>query len=74
MKTKWGTCNTEANRIWLNLELAKKPLECLEYIVVHEMIHLIEQKHNDKFTALLNQYYPQWKSIKAQLNRLPIGN
>ena len=51
MKTKWGTCNIDARRIWLNLELAKKPVQCLEYIVVHELVHLLERHHNDRFTA-----------------------
>ena len=72
MKTKWGTCNREAKRIWLNLELAKKPSECLEYIVVHEMVHLIERNHNDIFTAFLNEYMPKWRFYKEQLNRLPV--
>ena len=55
MKTRWGTCNTEARRVWLNLELAKKPVQCLEYILVHELAHLIERHHNDRFVALMNQ-------------------
>lgn len=74
MKTKWGTCNQEAKRIWLNLELAKKPLECIEYIVVHEMIHLIEKTHNARFKALLNKHLPQWKHYKEELNRMPLGH
>lgn len=72
MKTKWGTCNIEAKRIWLNLELAKKPPECLEYIVVHEMIHLLERKHNDRFIGLLDKHLPKWRFLKDELNRLPI--
>lgn len=72
MKTKWGTCNRESSRILLNLELAKKPLPCVEYIVVHELVHLFERKHNDRFLAILNQYMPQWKTHKAELNRLPV--
>jgi predicted metal-dependent hydrolase len=74
MKTKWGTCNREAGRIWLNLELAKKPLQCLEYIVVHEMVHLLERKHNDRFMAYLNQFMPQWKDYRNELNSLPISH
>jgi predicted metal-dependent hydrolase len=74
MKTKWGTCNIEAKRIWLNLELAKKPLQCLEYIVVHEMVHLLERKHNDRFMAYLNKFMPQWRAYKEELNRLPISH
>ena len=72
MKTRWGTCNRQAKRIWLNLELAKKPPECLEYIVVHEMAHLLERKHNDRFTALMTGFIPKWRFYKDELNRLPI--
>ena len=68
MKTRWGTCNTSAKRIWINLELAKKPPDCLEYIVVHEMVHLLERNHNEKFKAYMNQFLPYWPSIKDQLN------
>lgn len=72
MKTKWGTCNQEAKRIWLNLELAKKPRECLEYVIVHEMVHLIEKKHNAIFHHYMDLYFPQWKFYKDELNRLPV--
>jgi len=72
MKTRWGTCNTKARRIWLNLELAKKPAECLEYVVVHEMVHLLERSHNNRFVALMDQFMPKWRSHKDELNRLPI--
>ena len=74
MKTKWGTCNRQANRIWLNLELAKKPPECLEYIVVHEMVHLLERNHNDRFIALLTEFMPKWRFYKDELNRLPVNH
>lgn len=74
MKTKWGTCNVEQKRIWINLELAKKPVHCLEYIVVHEMLHLIERHHNARFFALLEKHLPRWKSYKEDLNRLPISH
>lgn len=74
MKTKWGTCNREAKRIWINLELAKKPLECLEYIVVHEMVHLLERNHNDRFIAYMNKFLPQWRHYKEELNRLPVSH
>lgn len=74
MKTKWGTCNIEKKRIWLNLELAKKPKEYIEYIVVHEMIHLLERNHNERFLAYMNLFLPQWKHLKAQLNRLPVSH
>jgi len=72
MKTKWGTCNREAKRIWLNLELAKKPSECLEYIVVHEMVHLLERNHNDRFISLMNELMPKWRFYKEELNRRPL--
>lgn len=74
MKTKWGTCNIEQRRIWINLELAKKPFYCLEYIVVHEMIHLIERHHNANFLAHLEKYMPKWKLYKEELNRLPVSH
>lgn len=74
MKTKWGTCNIEQKRIWINLELAKKPHYCLEYIIVHEMIHLIERHHNDNFLAHLDKYLPKWKLYKDELNRLPVSH
>ena len=69
MKTRWGTCNTSARRIWINLELAKKSPHCLEYIVVHEMVHLLERSHNHKFKAYMNQFLPNWESIKSELNK-----
>ncbi len=72
MKTRWGTCNRKAKRIWLNLELAKKPGECLEYIVVHEMVHLLERNHNDRFTSLMNAFMPKWRFYKDELNRLSV--
>lgn len=74
MKTKWGTCNIEEKRIWINLELAKKPTNCLEYIVVHEMIHLLERHHNDRFLSYIDKFIPQWKLFKEELNRLPVSH
>jgi predicted metal-dependent hydrolase len=74
MKTKWGTCNIAAKRIWLNLELAKKPLHCIENVVVHEMVHILERKHNDRFTTLMNTYLPQWRQYKEELNRFPLSH
>jgi predicted metal-dependent hydrolase len=71
MKTRWGSCNNKSKKINLNLELAKKPLQCLEYIIVHEMVHLIERKHNERFLAYMNKFLPNWKSYKENLNRLP---
>jgi hypothetical protein len=74
MKTCWGTCNQDARRIWLNLELAKKPVSCLEYILVHEMVHLIERCHNDHFRDLMNEYMPQWRLHRDVLNRAPLAH
>ena len=72
MKTKWGTCTGEAKRIWLNLELAKKPKECIEYIVVHEMVHLLERRHSERFIAIMDKYLPKWRFYKEELNRRPL--
>lgn len=74
MKTKWGSCNSKARRIWLNLELAKKPVSCLEYILAHEMVHLLERHHNDNFTKLLSKAMPKWRAFRDELNRAPLGN
>lgn len=74
MKTKWGTCNIEARRIWINLELAKKPIHCLEYILVHEMIHLLERHHNDRYLAYMERFLPNWKFLKDELNQTPASH
>ena len=74
MKTKWGTCNEEAKRIWLNFELVKKPVQCIEYIVVHELVHFKERNHNDNFVAYMNHYLPEWKQLKKELNKLPVSH
>jgi predicted metal-dependent hydrolase len=74
MKTKWGSCNSQAGRIWVNLELAKKPVQCIEYIVVHEMVHLIERHHNDNFRVLMDDLLPQWRLYRDKLNRAPLGH
>ena len=71
MKTKWGSCNPAAHTIRLNTELAKKPKECLEYIIVHEMVHLREPTHGPKFLALMDRYLPNWRDTRDRLNRLP---
>lgn len=71
MKTKWGSCNHQAGTIRLNTELAKKPPECLEYIVVHELLHLLEPTHNARFIALMDQFMPHWQFHREVLNRLP---
>lgn len=68
MKTRWGTCNTSAKRIWLNLQLAKKKPECLEYVVVHEMTHLLERNHNQRFYGFMDKFLPEWRNIKDELN------
>lgn len=74
MKTKWGSCNIQSRRIWLNLELAKKPVQCLEYVVVHEMVHLLERKHNDHFKGLMDEFLPQWKHYRNILNQAPLSH
>jgi predicted metal-dependent hydrolase len=74
MKTKWGSCNIEARRIWLNLELIKKPAHCLEFIMVHEMVHLLERNHNDRFIAHMDQFMPQWRFLRDELNKAPLGH
>ncbi|MDH0450364.1 SprT family zinc-dependent metalloprotease [Shewanella sp. GD04112] len=73
MKTKWGSCNPNTGRIWLNLELVKKPPECLEFIIVHELIHLLERHHNERFKALMQQYLPKWPEYRRTLNRSPLA-
>ena len=74
MKTKWGACTIEARRIWLNLELAKKPVQCLEYIVVHELIHLLQGHHNQRFMAFMNQHLPTWRVWRDMLNHAPLAH
>lgn len=74
MKTKWGSCNADARRIWLNLELAKKPIQCLEYIVVHEMVHFIERHHDGRFTALMDECLPRWRAYRDELNHTPLAH
>ena len=74
MKTKWGGCNLDKGHIRLNTDLAKKPPECLEYIVVHEMVHLLEPTHNVKFVALMDDHLPQWQHYRDMLNRLPVAH
>ena len=74
MKTKWGSCNPGSRSIRLNTELAKKPRECLEYVVVHEMAHLLERHHNDRFVALMDANIPQWRQYRDLLNRSPLAH
>lgn len=73
MKTKWGSCNHGAGHIRLNTELVKKPKDLVEYVVVHEMLHLLEPTHNERFVALLDRHWPQWREARAELNALPLG-
>ena len=68
MKTRWGTCNPQAKRIWLSTKLAAYPPQCLEYILVHELVHLVEKDHGQRFQALVNQYYPNWREAERLLN------
>lgn len=72
MQSSWGKCHKETGKIMFNLQLAKKPLNCIEYVVVHEMAHLIEQNHTDKFRNILGTYFPGWQNIKEQLNEFPL--
>ncbi|MFN7024901.1 MAG: M48 family metallopeptidase [Pseudorhizobium sp.] len=72
MKTRWGTCNPGANRIWLNLELIKKPPECISYLVLHEITHLLERNHSEAFVAFLNRHMPNWRTYRDQLNSEPL--
>lgn len=74
MKTKWGTCNADAGRIWLNLELAKKPAQCLEYIIVHELLHLTERHHNNRFISMMDKHLPQWRLYREELNSTPLAH
>jgi len=73
MKTKWGSCNHRARNIRLNTELVKKPKDLLEYVIVHEMVHLIEPTHSERFVRLLDEHYPTWREARAELNELPLG-
>lgn len=74
MKTRWGSCTAEAGRIWLNTELAKKPPQCLEYVLVHEMVHLLERRHTERFRALMDGFMPSWRLHRETLNRAPLAH
>lgn len=74
MKTKWGSCNPDAGRLWFNVELARKHPLCLEYIVVHEMAHLIERSHGERFTNLMDELLPDWRTRRDELNRAPLAH
>lgn len=73
MKTKWGSCNPKKGNIRLNTELVKKPKDLVEYVIVHEMIHLLEPTHNDRFISLITEFYPSWKEARIELNDLPLA-
>jgi predicted metal-dependent hydrolase len=68
MTTRWGTCNAKTGKIWINLQLAKKTPECLEYIILHELVHLIEKCHNERFVSLMDKHMPMWREVKSALN------
>jgi len=74
MKTKWGSCNASARRVWFNLELSKKPVQCIEYIVVHELAHLVERRHDARFTALMDACLPHWRQQREVLNGSPLAH
>lgn len=74
MKTRWGSCNADAHRIWLNLELAKKAPTCLEYILVHEMVHFLERRHSERFRELMDTLMPTWQLARDELNRAPLAH
>lgn len=74
MKTKWGTCNVDARRVWINLELAKKSAECIEYVVAHELVHFLARHHDDNFVAIMNKHMPRWRSVRDELNCLPLAH
>lgn len=72
MRTKWGTCNNDNKRIWINLQLVKKPIECLEYVITHELVHLVEKNHTNRFRTLVEKFYPTWKDAKKILDDMPL--
>lgn len=74
MRTKWGSCNVAARRVWVNLELAQKPAPCLEYVVVHEMTHLVERLHTERFVALMDRHLPNWRRYRQELNAAPLSS
>jgi len=74
MKTKWGSCNTTDRRIWINLELAKKPIHCIEYVIVHELVHLLVSSHNDRFISVMDSTLPKWRTYREELNQSLLGH
>ena len=69
MKTRWGTCNTREKRIWINLQLAKKSPQCLDYVMIHELTHLIVPNHGSQFKAYMDKFYPNWREVRKLLNK-----
>lgn len=74
MKTKWGSCNIEKQSVWLNLELAKKPIRCLEFVLVHELVHLLERNHNEHFATLMSEFLPTWRADRKLLHAAPLAH
>lgn len=74
MRTRWGTSNPDTRRVLFNLELARKPIRCLEYLVVHELVHLVERHHNDRFRALMDEHLPRWRQARTELNAAPLAH
>ena len=74
MRTKWGSCNPDKGRVWLNLDLAKKPLVALDYVILHEMAHFVSPRHDDVFLDVLDRNMPGWRQIRADLNALPLSD
>ncbi len=74
MKTRWGSCNPSHKRIWLNLELIKKPINCLEYVVVHEIVHFLERTHNGNFISHMDRIMPPWRAFRDELNQAPLAH
>lgn len=74
MKTKWGSCASDLGQLWFNIELAKKAVACIEYVVVHELVHLLERHHNKRFVLLMDRFYPAWRTQNKLLNELPLNS
>ena len=74
MKIKWGSCASDFGRLWINIELAKKPVGCIEYVVVHELVHLLERHHNKRFVLLMDRFCPSWRTQKKLFNELPLNS
>ena len=68
MTTRWGSCNKKTGKIWLNLQLAKKTPECLDYVILHELVHLVEKHHNERFASLMDKHMPMWREVRTTLN------